>query len=98
MTGTTSEQTVTEHFRSNNMSFDLVVFEKEDEAVAAYDGGRCDTVTFDKSTLAECLAPHSSRDWPHDQKCLSTFPKRVQDARSDDTAGVSVVMTSVHPS
>lgn len=52
MTGTTSEQTATEYFRSHNMSFDLVVFEKEDEAVAAYDGGRCDTITFDKSTLA----------------------------------------------
>ena len=51
-TGTTTELNITDYFRSNNMSFNLVAFEKADEVVAAYDAGRCDVYTTDRSGLA----------------------------------------------
>lgn len=51
-TGTTTELNITDYFRSNNMSFNLVAFEKADEVVAAYDAGRCDVYTTDRSALA----------------------------------------------
>jgi len=51
-TGTTTELNITDYFRSNNMSFNLVAFEKADEVVGAYDAGRCDVYTTDRSGLA----------------------------------------------
>ncbi len=51
-TGTTTELNITDFFRTNNMSFELVAFEKADEVVAAYDSGRCDVYTTDKSGIA----------------------------------------------
>ena len=51
-TGTTTELNITDYFRANNMSFNLVAFEKADEVVAAYDAGRCDVYTTDRSALA----------------------------------------------
>jgi len=51
-TGTTTELNITDYFRTNGMSFNLVAFEKADEVVAAYDAGRCDVYTTDRSGLA----------------------------------------------
>ena len=51
-TGTTTELNITDFFRANGMSFTLVAFEKADEVVAAYDAGRCDVYTTDRSGLA----------------------------------------------
>ena len=51
-TGTTTELNITDYFRANGMSFNLVAFEKADEVVAAYDAGRCDVYTTDRSGLA----------------------------------------------
>jgi general L-amino acid transport system substrate-binding protein len=51
-TGTTTELNITDYFRANNMKFNLVAFEKADEVVAAYDAGRCDVYTTDRSGLA----------------------------------------------
>jgi general L-amino acid transport system substrate-binding protein len=51
-TGTTTELNITDYFRANSMSFNLVAFEKADEVVAAYDAGRCDVYTTDRSGLA----------------------------------------------
>ena len=50
-TGTTTELNVADYFRSNNMDYELVAFEKNDEVVAAYDAGRCDVFTTDQSGL-----------------------------------------------
>ena len=62
-TGTTTELNITDYFRANNMSFNLVAFEKADEVVAAYDAGRCDVYTTDRSGLAaqrtKLTAPNS---------------------------------------
>lgn len=51
-TGTTTELNITDFFRTNNMTFELVAFEKADEVVQAYDSGRCDIYTTDRSGLA----------------------------------------------
>ncbi|MEM0900592.1 MAG: amino acid ABC transporter substrate-binding protein [Pseudomonadota bacterium] len=49
--GTTTELNATDYFALNNMEYELVTFEKTDEAVAAYDSGRCDVYTTDQSAL-----------------------------------------------
>jgi general L-amino acid transport system substrate-binding protein len=51
-TGTTTELNLADYFRANGMSYEPVVFEKADEVLAAYDSGRCDVHTTDKSGLA----------------------------------------------
>ncbi len=50
-TGTTTELNVADYFRTNNLKYKLVVYEKDDEVVAAYDAGRCDVYTTDQSGL-----------------------------------------------
>jgi len=51
-TGTTTELNVADYFRGNNLEYKVVAFEKADEVVAAYDAGRCDVYTTDRSGLA----------------------------------------------
>jgi len=50
--GTTTELNMRDFFTSRGISYEPVAFEKADEVVAAYDAGRCDTYTTDKSGLA----------------------------------------------
>ncbi|TDJ18042.1 MAG: amino acid ABC transporter substrate-binding protein [Gammaproteobacteria bacterium] len=50
--GTTTELNMADFFRANNMDYKPVAFEKADEVVAAYDAGRCDVYTADRSALA----------------------------------------------
>jgi general L-amino acid transport system substrate-binding protein len=49
--GTTTELNLADYFRANGMEFNPVVFEKQEEADAAYDSGRCDAYTTDASGL-----------------------------------------------
>ena len=49
--GTTTELNAADYFRTNNMEYEIVAFEKADEAVAAYNTGRCDAYTTDQSAL-----------------------------------------------
>ncbi|MCB1497311.1 MAG: amino acid ABC transporter substrate-binding protein [Bauldia sp.] len=49
--GTTTELNLADYFSRNNMELNPVVFEKLDEAIAAYDSGRCDAYTSDASQL-----------------------------------------------
>jgi general L-amino acid transport system substrate-binding protein len=51
-TGTTTELNVADYFRAKGMKYTVVAFEKADEVVAAYDAGRCDVYTTDRSGLA----------------------------------------------
>jgi general L-amino acid transport system substrate-binding protein len=51
-TGTTTELNVADFFRANNLAYTVVAFEKADEVVSAYDAGRCDVYTTDRSGLA----------------------------------------------
>ncbi|MGH7366270.1 MAG: amino acid ABC transporter substrate-binding protein [Candidatus Rokuibacteriota bacterium] len=50
--GTTTELNLADYFRANNMTYKPVTFEKADEVIAAYDAGRCDVFTTDRSSLA----------------------------------------------
>jgi len=50
--GTTTELNMRDFFNSKKITYEPVAFEKADEVVAAYDSGRCDTYTTDKSGLA----------------------------------------------
>lgn len=50
--GTTTELNMADYFRANKMNYKPVVFEKADEVIAAYDSGRCDVYTTDRSQLA----------------------------------------------
>ncbi len=49
--GTTTELNLSDYFRANRLKYKMVVFEKSDEVVAAYDAGRCDVYTTDQSGL-----------------------------------------------
>jgi general L-amino acid transport system substrate-binding protein len=49
--GTTTELNLADYFRSNNMTLKTVTFATADEAVKAYDTGRCDAYTTDSSGL-----------------------------------------------
>lgn len=65
--GTTTELNATDFFRSNNLKFKLIAFEKADEVVSAYDSGRCDVYTTDRSGLA---AQSSKLSKPNDHIVL----------------------------
>ena len=49
--GTTSELNLADYFRSNNMSLKTVTFATGEEALKAYESGRCDSYTTDASGL-----------------------------------------------
>jgi general L-amino acid transport system substrate-binding protein len=49
--GTTTELNLADYFRSNHMTLKTVTFATADEAVKAYDTGRCDSYTTDSSGL-----------------------------------------------
>ncbi|HWW48983.1 MAG TPA: amino acid ABC transporter substrate-binding protein [Xanthobacteraceae bacterium] len=50
-TGTTNEQNVGDYFKANNMKYELIAFSTADEAIKAYESGRCDVFTSDVSQL-----------------------------------------------
>ena len=60
--GTTTELNMRDFFNSKGIKYEPVTFEKADEVVAAYDAGRCDTYTTDKSGLAAQRTKLSSPD------------------------------------
>jgi general L-amino acid transport system substrate-binding protein len=50
--GTTTELNLADFFRANKMKLKTVTFATADEAIKAYDAGRCDSYTTDASGLA----------------------------------------------
>jgi general L-amino acid transport system substrate-binding protein len=50
-TGTTTEQNVADYFKGNNMKYEVIAFASADEALKAYESGRCDVFTSDVSQL-----------------------------------------------
>jgi len=49
--GTTTELNLADYFRGNNMQYNAVVYENNDEVNKAYEAGRCDVLTTDQSGL-----------------------------------------------
>jgi general L-amino acid transport system substrate-binding protein len=50
-TGTTTEQNLADYFKGNNMKYEVIAFGTNDEAIKAYESGRCDVFTTDVSGL-----------------------------------------------
>jgi general L-amino acid transport system substrate-binding protein len=50
-TGTTTELNLADYFKGNNMKYEVIAFGTNDEAVKAYESGRCDVFTNDVSGL-----------------------------------------------
>jgi general L-amino acid transport system substrate-binding protein len=50
-TGTTTELNLADYFKGNNMKYEVIAFGTNDEAVKAYEYGRCDVFTNDVSGL-----------------------------------------------
>jgi general L-amino acid transport system substrate-binding protein len=48
---TTTELNLSDYFKSNNMKFEQVKFNKLEDMLKAYDDGKCDTITSDISQL-----------------------------------------------
>ena len=62
-TGTTTELNLADYFKANNMKYQVVAMENDDEVRGAYDDGRCDIFTTDQSGLyAERLALKNPED------------------------------------
>ena len=61
-TGTTTELNLTDQMRQLGVSFEPVVFQDADAAYAAYDEGRCDGMTSDKSQLVARRSTLSNPD------------------------------------
>ena len=51
-TGTTTEKNLADNFRQRGLAYEAVTFEDTSAVYAAYDEGRCDAATSDKSQLA----------------------------------------------
>lgn len=51
-TGTTSELNAADFFRAHKLKYKILVYQKASEYIAAYDAGRCDAATTDRSGLA----------------------------------------------
>ncbi|GBD41059.1 Putative amino-acid ABC transporter-binding protein YhdW [bacterium HR39] len=63
-TGTTTERNLADYFRKHNMKYEPVVFESSNEAIAAFQAGRCDVFTTDRSGLyAERTRFSNPDDW-----------------------------------
>ena len=63
--GTTTELNLADYFRANKMKLKTVTFATADEAVKAYDAGRCDAYTTDASGLYARAAAARQPRRPH---------------------------------
>lgn len=50
-TGLSTEVIIADYFKSNNLTYKPVVFDSRDQALAAFEKGRCDVFSSDRSTL-----------------------------------------------
>lgn len=61
-TGTTTEQNLADAFRERGLAFTAVTFEDTAAVYSAYENGRCDAATSDKSQLAAVRSGFASPD------------------------------------
>lgn len=61
-TGTTTEQNLADAFRERGLTFTAVTFEDTNAVYSAYESGRCDAATSDKSQLAAVRSGFASPD------------------------------------
>lgn len=60
--GTTTEQNLADFFRQNGMEYEAVIFEETAAVYSAYEEGRCDITTSDKSQLASVRSGFAEPD------------------------------------
>ena len=60
--GTTTEQNLADFFRQNGMAYEAVTFEETAAVYSAYEEGRCDITTSDKSQLASVRSGFADPD------------------------------------
>ncbi len=83
--GTTNEQVTADYFRSVNVRFQPVVFERTDQAAAALAAGRCDSFGTDASQLAGTRAAMPNpREWTILPERFSKEPYGAYVRRGDD--------------
>jgi len=83
--GTTNEQVTADYFRSVNVPFRPVVFERTDQAAAALQAGRCDSFGTDASQLAAVRSTmQNPRDWTVLPERFSKEPYAGYIRRGDD--------------
>jgi general L-amino acid transport system substrate-binding protein len=84
--GTTTELNLADYFRANHMSLKTVTFATADEAVKAYDSGRCDSYTTDSSGLyGERLRLATPNDHIVLPEIISKEPLSPSVRQGDDT-------------
>ncbi|MDB5414614.1 MAG: amino acid transporter substrate-binding protein [Rubritepida sp.] len=83
--GTTNEQVTADYFRSINVPFRPVVFERTDQAAAALQAGRCDAFGTDASQLAATRSTmQTPGDWTVLPERFSKEPYAAYIRRGDD--------------
>ncbi len=83
--GTTNEQVTADYFRSVNVPFQPVVFERTDQAQAALVAGRCDSFGTDASQLAGVRSSMPNpREWTILPERFSKEPYGAYVRRGDD--------------
>ncbi len=83
--GTTNEQVTADYFRSVNVPFRPVVFERTDQAAAALQAGRCDAFGSDASQLAAVRSTmQNPREWSVLPERFSKEPYGAYVRRGDD--------------
>jgi general L-amino acid transport system substrate-binding protein len=83
--GTTNEQVTADYFRSVNVPFRPVVFERTDQAAAALQAGRCDAFGSDASQLAAVRSTmQNPREWTVLPERFSKEPYGAYVRRGDD--------------
>lgn len=83
--GTTTELNLADYFRTNGMKFQAVVIENQAETRRAYNEGRCDAMTDDRTTLAsERLAQSNPDDHLILPEALSKEPLAPVVRQGDD--------------
>ena len=60
--GTTTEQNLSDFFRQNGMEYEAVIFEETPAVYSAYEEGRCNITTSDKSQLASVQSGFADPD------------------------------------
>jgi len=60
--GTTTEQNLADFFRQNGMKYEAVIFEEKSAVYGAFEDGRCDITTSDKSQLASVRSGFANPD------------------------------------
>ena len=88
--GTTTELNLADYFRTNHMTLKTVTFATADEAVKAYESGRCDAYTTDSSGLyGERLQLADPNDHIVLPEIISKEPLSPVVRHGDDTGSTS---------